>query len=160
MNDLDRRIREWCATIVPEECGGADKRHELEDHLATEIAHLEATGLTPEQAFNTATRRLGDVTMLLNEYAKDRSFVSRLCALDRKLSGTAGPSDPALRRIANRLLVGNALLWAAAMLAGALLLQDADASQSMLLFVLIPLWFASQMLITAAFRSLTRRLQH
>jgi hypothetical protein len=34
--------------------------------------------------------------MIMNEYAKNRSFVARLCALDRRLSGAEPIADPPL----------------------------------------------------------------
>jgi len=128
MFDLDREVKAWCSGILPDDCAQSDKRQELEDHLYSEIARLETRGLSQEQAFTTATDRMGEAKMLMSEYSKNRSFVSRLCALDRRLSGTGALTSPSLRKKANRLLIGHAILWAAAMLATAFVLRQSEAA--------------------------------
>jgi len=154
MFQLDREVRAWCSSILPDDCSQDERLDELEDHLYSEIERLQAEGLSEEQAFTTATNQLGEANMLMSEFSKNRSFVSRLCALDRQLSGTGTIKSSSLRKTANRLIIGHAILWAAAMLATALLMRDSEAMTSVLTLVMVPLWFASFLLINGAIRSL------
>ncbi len=156
MFQLDQEVRAWCAAIVPADSAQNENLAELEDHLLSEIEGLQATGLSEEQAFATATERMGETKMLMTEYSKNRSFISRLCELDRKLSGTGTITDPTLRKQANRLILGHAILWAAALIAAAIMLEDAENMNTMTTLVMIPLWFASYLLITSAFNALRK----
>lgn len=156
MFQLEREVRAWCASILPGDFAQDENLAELADHLTSAIEDLQETGLTEEQAFATATRRMGETKMLMTEYSKNRSFVSRLCELDRKLSGTGTITDPKLRKLANRLILGHAVLWAAALIAATVLLEDAENAHTWSTLVMVPLWFASFLLITGSFRSLRR----
>jgi hypothetical protein len=153
MFQLDEEVRAWCSSILPDDCAQDERLEELEDHLYSEIERLEAEGASQQQAFVAATEKLGEAKMLMSEYSKNRSFVSRLCALDRRLSGSGTISSPSLRKKANRLIIGHAILWAAAMLATAFLLRDAEPVNNVIVLVMVPLWFASYMQINATFRS-------
>lgn len=156
MNQLDEHVKAWCTSVLPDDCGHDDRVEELEDHLLSEIARLEAEGLSQHQAFTRATRTLGEANMLISEFSKNRTFLSRLCALDRRLTGIDTRTRPALRKQAGRLLIGHAILWAAAILATSLMVEDGDVMGTLIAVVYIPLWFASFMLITGAFRSMQR----
>jgi len=156
MFQTEKEVRAWCASIVPDDCGQDRHLDELEDHLLSEIERLRATGLGEEQAFNAAIKRMGEAKMLMSEYSKNRSFVSRLCALDRKLSGTGMITDPTLRKQAKRLILGHAILWAAALVACTVLFLDSENVNTMSTLVIIPLWFASYLLITNTFKALRR----
>ncbi len=157
MFQLEESVRKWCATNLPEDCRQGERFDELEDHLRCEVERLQRAGLDQERAFVAATGRMGEAKMLMSEFAKDRSFVSRLCALDRRLSDCGNTQDPALRKMVNRLTIGHAILWAAAMIATALLLRGTENAGMMPILVMVPLWFASFMLLTGATRSLGRR---
>lgn len=159
MIDLQQEVSAWCRSILPEGCDSQEQLAELEDHLMCEIERLEETGLPRQEAFEQATRRMGKASMIMNEYSKNQSFVARLCALDRKLSGAERLTDPKLRKTARRLLVGNSLLWAAAMIATALLSSEADDAGRLVPLVFVPLWFASFALINSTMSALARSAQ-
>jgi len=159
MFDLQREVSAWCRSILPEGCDNREQLAELEDHLMCEIERLEKTGLPQQEAFEQATRRMGEARMIMTEYSKNQSFVARLCALDRKLSGAEQLADPKLRRTARRLLVGNSLLWAAAMLATALLSSEPDDVGRLVPLVFVPLWFASFALINSTMSALAGSAQ-
>jgi len=156
MSEIEKRVREWCTSIVPDGCVQDGHLEELEDHLLSEIERLQATGLDQEQAYTTAIERMGEAKMLMSEYSKNRSFVARLCELDRKLSGTDAITDPTLRKQARRLILGHAILWAAGLIACTILVLDAENVNTMATLVFIPLWFASYLLITNTFNALRR----
>ena len=70
---LEDRIAEWrlYVTAAP----GVDGRDadELEDHLRDQIVELGAAGLTPDESFLIAVKRLGEVDGLSREFAREHS---------------------------------------------------------------------------------------
>ena len=150
MFDLDREIERWCTEAAIN--GPPGLADELADHLSCAIDARVIEGMSAERAFQTATRQLGDQTMINAELTKNRGIIARICAFDRRLSGI--PDDPLLHRAARRLLIGNSLLWGAAQLATALIVGKVDQINVLTVGIFIPLWFASMLIATSALRSL------
>ena len=73
MESVDTQIAEWRAYV--ENAPGVNGRDvdELEDHLRHQIAELNAAGLTADEGFLIAVKRLGDVDSLSREYAREHS---------------------------------------------------------------------------------------
>src|SRR4249919_2077499 len=73
MESVDAQIAEWRAFV--ENAPGVNGRDvdELEDHLRHQIAELNAAGLTADEAFLIAVKRLGDVDGLSREFAREHS---------------------------------------------------------------------------------------
>jgi len=70
MSDIENQIEKWRhALSLLDTLKNSDVR-EMEDHLREEISHLRATGLTDQEAFLVARRRLGDLASLEEEFAK------------------------------------------------------------------------------------------
>ena len=73
MESVEAQIAEWRAYV--EHAPGVNGRDvdELEDHLRHQIAELNAAGLTADEGFLIAVKRLGDVDSLSREYAREHS---------------------------------------------------------------------------------------
>ena len=73
MESLESRIAEWRAYVA--DAPGVNGRDvdELEDHLRHQIADLNAAGLTADEAFLVAVKRIGDVDALSREFAREHS---------------------------------------------------------------------------------------
>ncbi len=73
MESVEAQIAEWRTYI--ESVPGVNGRDvdELEDHLRHQIAELNAAGLTADEGFLIAVKRLGDVDGLSREYAREHS---------------------------------------------------------------------------------------
>jgi len=73
MESIESQIAEWRAYV--ENAPGVNGRDvdELEDHLRHQIAELSAAGLTADEGFLIAVKRLGDVDGLSREYAREHS---------------------------------------------------------------------------------------
>jgi hypothetical protein len=73
MESLESRIAEWRAYVA----GAPGVNHhdvdELEDHLRHQIAELNAAGLTDDEGFLIAVKRLGDVDGLSREFAREHT---------------------------------------------------------------------------------------
>ena len=91
MESVDAQIAEWRAYV--ENAPGVNGRDvdELEDHLRHQIAELNAAGLTADEGFLIAVKRLGDVDGLSREFAREHSG-----RLWKQLLLT-GDDEPALR---------------------------------------------------------------
>ena len=73
MESVESQIAEWRAYV--EDAPGVNGRDvdELEDHLRHQIAELNAAGLTADEGFLIAVKRLGDVDGLSREFAREHS---------------------------------------------------------------------------------------
>lgn len=70
MFDLKRAVSDWVDELRRGPDCGADDVAELESHLHEEIDSLQGKGLSEEEAFLIASRRIGPPTQLRDEYAK------------------------------------------------------------------------------------------
>lgn len=81
MFDVEKQIEQWRAGMAGSETLGNSTIEELEGHLREQIGDLKASGLSDEEAFLVARRRLGDTTALEEEFAKvrpHRQLIQRL----------------------------------------------------------------------------------
>ena len=73
MESVDAQIAEWRAYVENAPGVNGHDVDELEDHLRHQIAELNAAGLTADEAFLIAVKRLGDVDSLSREFAREHS---------------------------------------------------------------------------------------
>jgi hypothetical protein len=73
MASLESQIAEWRAYVANAPGVNGHDLDELEDHLRHEIAELNAAGLTADEGFLIAVKRLGDVDALSREFAREHS---------------------------------------------------------------------------------------
>jgi hypothetical protein len=73
MENVESQIAEWRAYVA--NAAGVNGRDvdELEDHLRHQIAELSAVGLTADEAFLVAVKRMGDLDELSREFAREHS---------------------------------------------------------------------------------------
>jgi hypothetical protein len=70
---LETQIGQWRAAILRDRAVDDADADELEGHLREQIADLEAAGLTSDEAFLVAVRRLGQVNLITAEFAREHS---------------------------------------------------------------------------------------
>ena len=70
---LDRRIAEWRGYLSRRPEVRAVDVDELEDHLRDQVAALTAAGLTADEAFLVAVKRMGEIDALSREFAQEYS---------------------------------------------------------------------------------------
>ena len=73
MESVESQIAEWRAYVVNAPGVNGHDVDELEDHLRHQIAELNAAGLTADEGFLIAVKRLGDVDDLSREFAREHS---------------------------------------------------------------------------------------
>jgi hypothetical protein len=70
MFNVDENIRQWRRELNNAEVCHSSDLEELELHLRDEMSHLGDKGLSDEEAFMVASRRLGNKEHLTSEFAK------------------------------------------------------------------------------------------
>jgi hypothetical protein len=73
MESVESLIAEWRAYVANAPGVNGRDVDELEDHLRHQIAELNAAGLTADEGFLIAVKRLGDVDGLSREFAREHS---------------------------------------------------------------------------------------
>jgi len=73
VESLEARIAEWRAYVGGAPGVNGHDLDELEDHLRHQITELSAAGLTADEGFLIAVKRLGDVDGLSREFAREHS---------------------------------------------------------------------------------------
>ncbi|MCZ7590031.1 MAG: permease prefix domain 1-containing protein [Gaiella sp.] len=73
MESVDSQIAEWRAYVANAPAVDGHDVDELEDHLRHQIAELDAAGLTADEAFLVAVKRMGDVDAVSREFAREHS---------------------------------------------------------------------------------------
>jgi hypothetical protein len=73
METVESQIAEWRAYVARAPGINGHDVDELEDHLRHQIAELNAAGLTADEGFLIAVKRLGDVDGLSREFAREHS---------------------------------------------------------------------------------------
>ncbi len=70
MFDLETAITDWTQSLAARESLSVDNVAELETHLRESVTSLRSNGLTDQEAFLIACRRVGSPITLDNEFAK------------------------------------------------------------------------------------------
>ena len=73
MESVESQIAEWRAYVASAPGVNGHDVDELEDHLRHQIAELTAAGLTADEGFLIAVKRMGDVDALSREFAREHS---------------------------------------------------------------------------------------
>src|SRR3954454_6451430 len=73
MESVESQITAWRAYVASAPGINGHDVDELEDHLRHQIAELKAAGLTSDEGFLIAVKRLGDVDGLSREFAREHS---------------------------------------------------------------------------------------
>lgn len=73
MDGVESQILEWRAYVAKAPAVNGRDVDELEAHLRDQIAELDAAGLTADEAFLVAVKRMGDLDTLSREFAREHS---------------------------------------------------------------------------------------
>ena len=73
MASVESQIAEWRAYVANAPGVNGHDVDELEDHLRHQITELTAAGLTPDEGFLIAVKRMGDLDALSREFAREHS---------------------------------------------------------------------------------------
>jgi hypothetical protein len=72
-SSLEEGIAEWRAYVRRRQAIHPVDADELEDHLRSQVSALVAAGLTEDEAFMIAVKRIGDLDTLSREFAREHS---------------------------------------------------------------------------------------
>src|SRR4029453_14785565 len=73
MESVESQIAEWRTYVATAPGVNGRDVDELEDHLRQQIADLNGAGLTADEAFLVAVKRMGDLDSLSREFAREHS---------------------------------------------------------------------------------------
>jgi len=73
MESVETQIAEWRAHVAKAPAVNGHDVAELEDHLRNQIDELSAAGLTADEAFLVAVKRMGEVDGVSREFAREHS---------------------------------------------------------------------------------------
>ena len=73
MAGVESQVAEWRAYVAKSPAVNGRDVDELEVHLRDQIAELGAAGLTADEAFLVAVKRMGDIDTLSREFAREHS---------------------------------------------------------------------------------------
>lgn len=139
MFDLDKAVQQWTELVFSADSVKNRNIDELKDHLYCEIEKHVNDGKNQSDAFKYAISNIGESDILTTEYKKNRTFINKLCAFEYGTIGQHGQSGEKLMINRKQLQIQNAILWAAAILASALLLRGIPQGSEVIFFVLVPL---------------------
>lgn len=148
MFQLDQAIDHWCDTVLVNRCGNQANTDEIKDHLYCVIEGLSKEGLSEQQAFNAATRQLGEAEDLMAEYEKNKALLDKLCAIDSKIESKLRIKNMDPKKAGFYQIV-TSLVFAAAILVTAYLLKDTGYGPTVM-FILIGLWVIPFSIINAS----------
>src|SRR5215213_7930397 len=72
-SQIEGRIGEWRTAVLRSRAVDEADADELESHLREQIAELQSAGLSGDEAFLVAVRRLGEVDAVTAEFAREHS---------------------------------------------------------------------------------------
>jgi hypothetical protein len=87
VESVESQIAEWRTFVAGATAVNGHDVDELEDHLRHQIAELNAAGLTDNEAFLVAVKRIGDLDAVSREFAREHS--------ERLWKQLLGPGDAA-----------------------------------------------------------------
>ncbi|HVV58190.1 MAG TPA: permease prefix domain 1-containing protein [Gaiellaceae bacterium] len=87
MESVESQIAEWRTFVAGAPAVDGHDVDELEDHLRHQIAELNVAGLTDDEAFLVAVKRMGDLDAVSREFAREHS--------DRLWKQLLGPGEAA-----------------------------------------------------------------
>jgi hypothetical protein len=134
MFHLEKQIDDWCKTAAAGHAG-PDAAAELKDHLYCEIEELRQQGFSEKDAFDAATRQLGDVGKLA---AKKLCLPGNDKSTAMLLNGSKAMSPI---KVALMMLV-QSLVWAAVMILAASTLSGTDYGKQVFNYLFAG-WFVS-----------------
>jgi len=133
--NLDKAVQQWCELVLSNDSIKNKNIDELKDHLYCVIEEFIREGENQQQAFKQSIKKMGEIDMLSGEYEKNRTFLNKLCAFEY---GTLGDKAKQPSNI-KFLVIQQSILWAAAMIATSLIVDDKQQAMSVIFIILLPL---------------------
>src|ERR1700733_6571266 len=75
--DLNAALENWRAELAAQPNFSADDRRELETHLRDTFAEMKVRGLSEEESFRLASKKLGQLPHIGKEFQKNKVLIKR-----------------------------------------------------------------------------------
>ena len=141
MFNLELVIHQWCVRVLQSHSIKSNKIDELKDHLYCSVEAFQIEGLSEQDAFNRAIKELGEDQTLKESYDTNLTALNELWAFEYGKVGdfADSTSGESLMKIYKKTMLTNAVLWAAAMLASAIILRGNEEQAQSILMILVAL---------------------
>ena len=143
MFDLDSAVHQWSAQVLSADSIKNRNIDELKDHLYCEVERYIDAGFDQQEAFNKAILAMGDSDLLAGENQKNKRFLEKLCAFEFGTIGQYQPNKGDNMISRKKVQWQQSILWAAAIIACAIILRGMPQANTVLIFVLVPLAMAN-----------------
>lgn len=151
MFNLDLAVHEWCSQVLRSYSIKNRKIDELKDHLYCLIDAKIEDGIEEQSAFNEAIAEIGNQDELKAQYDKDLTLLNKLCTLEYGSIASTSITGETIMKKYKYIQISQAILWAAAILACALVLRGTEQAYTVTMLILLPLAVASLISIRRPF---------
>jgi len=135
MFSLEKAVQQWCELVLSNDSIKSRNIDELKDHLYCEVENFQQQGIEDSEAFKLAIKKMGEIDLLSGEFEKNRTFLQKLCAFEY---GTVADHENKTLGVRS-MMIQQSILWAAAIIATTLILDDKQQAMSVVFTVLLPL---------------------
>lgn len=154
MFNIDLAVHQWCARVLESHSIKSNKIDELKDHLYCAIEAAREEGLSDQEAFTQAINHLGESDELKKTYNNNLTFLNKLCAFEYGKVGDFATTDEGekLMSIYKNIVLSQSILWAAAIIAFAIVTRGMEDKPESMLIILVSLSVCSLLSLKQAFK--------
>ncbi|MEP2601750.1 MAG: hypothetical protein ABJH28_09750 [Paraglaciecola sp.] len=139
MFNLDLAVHQWCAEVLSSYSIKNRKIDELKDHLYCLIEKHVGDGLSEQDAFSEAVKNIGTQEELKSMFDQDLTWLNRLCTFEYGSIANHSQLGESPMKLYKNIQITQAILWAAALLASAWVLQASEQAYTVTMLILLPL---------------------
>lgn len=143
MFNLDLAVHQWCAQVLRSYSIKNRKIDELKDHLYCLIEKHEANGLNEQEAFERAIEEIGSQDELKAQFDQNLSLLNKLCTFEFGSIADTTHQGETIMKLHKNTQITQAVLWATAMLASALVLRGTEQAHTVTMLIILPLALVS-----------------
>ena len=100
--DLNAALENWRMELAAQPSLSAENRRELETHLRDTFAEMKVRGLSEEESFRLASKKLGQLPHIGKEFQKNKVLIKRRRAFGFGFMSEPQRVEPPLWDIADR----------------------------------------------------------
>lgn len=154
MFNIDLAVHQWCVRVLESHSIKSNKIDELKDHLYCTIESAQKEGMSDQEAFQQAINSMGKSEDLQQMYKDNLTFLDKLCAFEYGKVGefSTDADGEKLMNIYKKIVLSQSILWAAAILAFAIVTRGMEEKPESMILILVSLSVCSMLSLKQAFK--------
>lgn len=154
MFNIDLAVHQWCVRVLESHSIKSNKIDELKDHLYCTIEAAQKEGMSDQEAFQQAIISMGKSEDLQQVYKDNLTFLDKLCAFEYGKVGefSTDADGEKLMNIYKKIVLSQSILWAAAIVAFAIVTRGMEEKPESMLLILVSLSVCSMLSLKQAFK--------